>query len=301
MTKHLIVIGGATATGKTSMAIKLANHFHTEILSADSRQFYREMTIGTAKPTEEELASAKHHFINSLSITDDYSVGDFEKDALGVLDEIYTKKDVAIMAGGSGLFIRAVCEGLDKFPDVPKAIKEDLESHFRANGIEALQTELAEKDPEYYKVVDQQNPIRLQRALSVIRASGKPFSSYLNQPKPQRDFHPIHILLEMPREKLYEKINHRVDIMMERGLLNEVESLLPFGKYQALQTVGYQELINFFNQEHSLERAIELIKQNSRRYAKRQMTWFRKRDHWKAFDSGDVGGVVDHINQNREN
>lgn len=299
MAKHLIVIAGATATGKTSMAIELAKRFDTEILSADSRQFYREMTIGTAKPTEEELASAKHHFINSLSVKDDYSVGDFEKDALRVLDKIYESKDVAIMAGGSGLFIRAVCEGLDKFPEVPKKIKADLESLFRANGIESLQTELAQTDPDYYKIVDQQNPVRLQRALSVIRASGKPFSSFLNQPKPKRDFHPIYILLEMPREKLYQKINHRVDKMMETGLLKEVESLLPFGKFQSLQTVGYQELISYFNQELSLERAIELIKQNSRRYAKRQMTWFRKREHWKAFESGDVSGVVEQVMRER--
>ena len=292
MSKFLIIVGGATATGKTEMAIKLAQHFETEILSADSRQFYREMTIGTAKPNTEELAAAKHHFINSLSIHDEYSVGDFEQDALQLLDAIFEKKDVAIMAGGSGLFIRAVCEGLDEFPDVPNEIRDQLDLDFEKNGLEFLQKELAERDPEYFEKVDQQNPVRLIRALSVIRVSGQPFSNFLNQEKPKRSFTPIYILLDMDREKLYDKINRRVDLMMEKGLLEEARSLHAYKKLTSLQTVGYQEFMRYFDGNWTLEKAVEMIKQNSRRYAKRQMTWFRKRPYWKRFESGDFEGVI---------
>ncbi len=292
MSKYLIIVGGATATGKTSMAIELAKHFDTEILSADSRQFYKEMTIGTAKPDAEELAAAKHHFIDSLSVKDEYSVGDFERDALSVLDSIFEKKDVAVMAGGSGFFIRAVCEGLDKFPNVPDSVREHLNDDFEKNGIAFLQNELAEKDPQYFEVVDKNNPVRLIRALSVIRVSGQPFSSFLNQEKPARPFTPIYVLLEMPREKLYERINHRVDLMMENGLLEEAKKLHPFKDLTSLQTVGYQELMRFFDENWTLEKAVEMIKQNSRRYAKRQMTWFRKRPHWSAFQSSELEKII---------
>ncbi len=299
MSKYLIIVGGATATGKTRMAIELARHFDTEILSADSRQFYREMTVGTAKPDSEELAAAKHHFIDSLSIQDAYSVGDFEQDALQVLDTIFEKKEVAIMAGGSGLFIRAVCEGLDKFPEVPTSVRDQLDADFKENGLAFLQKELAEKDPEYFEKVDKQNPVRLIRALSVIRVSGQPFSNFLNQEKPKRNFTPIYILLDMDREKLYDKINRRVDLMMENGLLQETKKLHLFKNLTALQTVGYQELMEFFDGNWTLEKAVEMIKQNSRRYAKRQMTWFRKRPHWERFESGDFEGVVDFCEKKR--
>ena len=293
--KFLIIIGGATATGKTEIGIRLAQHFNTEILSCDSRQFYREMTIGTAKPTTEELAAAPHHFINQLSITEDYNVGDFERDAIVLLEKIFLEKNVALLVGGSGLFIRALCEGLDEFPDVPSSIKTELQNLFDTQGIEALQTELKTADPEYYKKVDAQNPVRLLRALSVIRASGQPFSSFQNQKKKLRNFTPIYINLTMEREKLYDRINRRVDLMVKNGLLEEARSLYPHREKNALQTVGYQELMDYFEEKITLEEAVELIKRNSRRYAKRQMTWFRKREHWTSFTKEDLEKIISFV------
>ena len=293
--KYLIVIGGPTASGKTSLAIQLAQHFKTEILSSDSRQFYREMNIGTAKPTKEELNLVPHHFINMLSIRENYSVGDFEREALKVLKKIYQKKKTAILVGGSGLFIRALCEGLDEFPDVPNAIRQEVEEIFKKHGIEPLQEELKRLDPNYYKKVDLNNPLRLMRALAVCRASGQPFSSFQNQLKAKRFFKPIYLKLEMERHLLYERINKRVDVMMEKGLLEEAKQLYPFRTYNALQTLGYQELFDFFEDKISLEEAIKLIKRNSRRYAKRQLTWFRKRNHWKAFDINEQKAVIEYL------
>ncbi|MCU0349185.1 MAG: tRNA (adenosine(37)-N6)-dimethylallyltransferase MiaA [Saprospiraceae bacterium] len=261
--KQLIVIGGATATGKTAAAIQVAQRFGAEILSADSRQFYREMSIGTAKPTAEELAQAPHHFIDSLSVTQDYSVGDFEADALALLRKIYEKSDV-----------------------------QDLMQWFENEGIAPLQDELRRLDPVYHGQVDLQNPHRLIRALSVCRASGQPFSAFRLQEKKQRFFTPIYLLLDVERPVLYEKINHRVDQMMQLGLLEEARALYPQRHLNALQTVGYQELFDFFDGKCSLEVAVENIKQNSRRYAKRQSTWFRKDPHWNRFDPGDVEGMM---------
>lgn len=281
--KYLIVVGGATASGKTSLAIELAQQLDTAILSCDSRQFFREMTIGTAKPTTEELAAAPHHFINSLSVEEEYNVGDYERDALQCLDELYVEKETAILTGGSGLYIQAVCEGLDVFPDVPRSIRDAIEQLHEEEGIAPLQAELQASDPTYYAKADIQNPHRLIRALSVCRVSGQPFSSFLNQPKPKRRFTPIFILLEWERALLYERINQRVDKMLEEGLLEEARQLFPFRENTALQTVGYQELFEYFEGNCSLETAIELIKRNSRRYAKRQMTWFRRDARWKSF------------------
>jgi len=293
--KYLLVIGGATATGKTGVAIRLAQHYHSEILSCDSRQFYREMTIGTAKPTLAELQAAPHHFIDHLSIKDDYSVGDFEREALDVLQSLFSKNKIAILAGGSGLFIKALCEGLDEFPDVPPEVKNEVESFYKDEGIEALQKELEHSDPEYYKIVDQQNPMRLIRALSVIRASGQPFSTFRNQEKKARPFTPIYINLHWDRSELYERINKRVDLMIEAGLLEEAKNLISHKNKNALQTVGYQELFDFFEEKITLEEAIASIKQNSRRYAKRQMTWFRKDNHWKAFHPTEFQNMIDYI------
>lgn len=290
--KYLIVIGGPTASGKTSLSIELAKAFDAPILSCDSRQFFREMNIGTAKPTPEELAQAPHHFINSHSIQDEYSVGDFERDALQCLTEIYDSKDIAIMVGGSGLYIQAVCEGLDTFPDVPRHIRDEVEAKYEAQGIEALQNELSSCDPNYFAQVDQQNPHRLIRAISVYRASGKPFSSFFNQAKTPRNFQPIFVLLEWERAKLYERINRRVDLMLEAGLLEEAYQLFPFRERTALQTVGYQELFEYFEGEISLEEATALIKRNSRRYAKRQMTWFRRDVRWNAFQAGSTAQIL---------
>lgn len=292
MKKYLIIIGGATATGKTSLSIELARHFQTEILSCDSRQFYREMTIGTAKPNADELAAAKHHFIDSLSVEEDYSVGDFERDALILLEKLFQDKDILILVGGSGLFIRALCEGLDEFPDVPKSVQNELNKLFEKEGIEALQNELKTRDPEYFEKVDLQNPVRIIRALGVCRVSGKPYSDFRKQEKKARFFEPIYVLAEMERELLYDKINRRVDLMLENGLLEEVKSLFPFKHLNALQTVGYQELFEYFDGNISLKEAIELVKRNSRRYAKRQMTWFRKDGFWEGFESSEVDSVI---------
>ncbi len=290
--KHLIVIGGATATGKTAAAIQVARHFGTEILSADSRQFYREMSIGTAIPTTEELAQVPHHFINSLSVTEVYSVGDFEVQALSLLEKLYETQDVAVLVGGSGLFIRALCEGLDEFPDVLNEAVQTLEAQLKQSGIEALQAELKQLDPVYFEQVDLNNPHRLIRALSVCRACGKPFSSFRTQKKKQRFFSPIYVRMEVERPVLYEKINFRVDEMMRLGLLEEAHALYPLRHLNALQTVGYQELFSFFDGKCSLEQAVENIKQNSRRYAKRQSTWFRKDAHWAAFEPDEMSRLV---------
>lgn len=298
--KYLLVIGGATATGKTALSIQLAQHFQTAILSADSRQFYREMSIGTAKPTPEELAQAPHYFINSLSITQPYSVGDYERDALALLEKLYQQHDLVILTGGSGLFIRAVCEGLDDFPEIPDAVRQNIQELYQKEGLEGLQTILQEVDPDYYEEVDLQNPIRLTRALEVYQTSGKPFSHFRSQLPQPRPFHPIYIKLEMDRERLYERINRRVDQMMEQGLLEEARALLPYRHLNALQTVGYQELFDYLDGKTDLESAIDLIKQNSRRYAKRQGTWFRKRPHWKGFEPGDFSGIRAHVEKSRE-
>ena len=290
--RYLIVIGGPTAIGKTSVAIRVANYFGIEIISADSRQFYKEMNIGTAKPTVAELAQAPHHFINNLSIKEAYSVGDYEREVLDKLEELLEGYEAAILTGGSGLFIRAICEGLDEFPNVPDSIREELTAKWEAQGIEQLQSTLQEKDPLYYAEVDINNPHRLIRALSVIEASGKPFSNFRNQAPKERPFEIVPILLEMDRALLYERINQRVDMMMEAGLLEEARSLHPLRHLNALQTVGYEELFNYFEAKTSLEEAVELIKRNSRRYAKRQMTWFRKKTHWQRFDAQDIDGLL---------
>lgn len=295
--KYLIVVGGPTASGKTGLAIRLAQHFQTEILSADSRQFYREMRIGTAKPSPEEQAQATHHFIDALSIFDAYTVGDFERQALDLLDQLFQKKEVVIMAGGSGLFIRAVLEGLDAFPEVPDDIKDQVQKDFDLQGLEALQNELLVQDPQYYAEVDLQNPARLIRALSVIRASGQPFSSFRQQQTKPRPFQAICLLMDWDRETLYDRINRRVDQMMAEGLEKEAKQLYPHHHLNALQTVGYQELFDYFSGTHDRATAIELIKRNSRRYAKRQMTWFRKRPHWIPFSPNDWPAIQAYLNQ----
>ena len=295
MSKYLIVIAGATASGKTSLGIRLAQKYDTVILSADSRQFYQEMSIGTAKPTVEELAAAKHHFVDNLSIHDEYSVGDYEREAITLLDEIFETKDVALMVGGSGLFIKAVLEGLDEFPDVPNEIKEKFIQLEKEEGIEALQRMLEEKDPSYFSEVDIHNPRRLTRALSVIEASGKPFSSFRNQAPKKRNFQSIVIQLDWEREKLYDRINQRVDLMLEAGLLDEVKSLLPLKQLNALQTVGYQELFDYLDNKITKEEAIRLVKRNSRRYAKRQMTWLRKMENGRAFHPTDWDKITTYL------
>ncbi len=286
----LLVIAGPTASGKTDLAIRLAQSLETVIISADSRQFYREMNIGTAKPTPEQLAQVPHYFINSHSIANFYSVGDFEREVLALLNDLFTKHRVVVMVGGSGLYIRAVCHGVDEFPPALPEVKQQLLSLFATEGIVKLQELLLEKDPVYHKIVDLNNPQRLIRALEVCLSSGQPFSDFRSGISTPRPFRMVIIGLEMEREILYHRINQRVEDMMENGLLEEATQLYPFRHQNALQTVGYQELFDHLDGKCSLEEAVTLIKRNSRRYAKRQMTWLRKEPHlvWKSPDDVDA-------------
>lgn len=280
--KTLIVIAGPTASGKTAAAISLARHYKTVILSADSRQFYREMSIGTAKPSWIELAAAKHYFIDSHSITENFSVGDFEKQALALLDEQFKIHDVIILVGGSGLYIKALVEGFDEIPQADTGVREQLNKEFALKGIEPLQKRLKEVDPDYYNEVDLNNPQRIIRALEVHKTTGKPFSSYRKAGLNKRPFNILKIALDMPREILYHRINQRVDMMLEQGLIAEARSLIFHRNLNALNTVGYSELFDHFDDKISLEKAIDQIKQNTRHFAKRQLTWFRKDTniHW---------------------
>ena len=280
--KTLLTIVGPTAIGKTSLAIDLALHFGTEIISCDSRQFFKEMSIGTAVPSAEELAQVKHHFIQHKSIFDSYSVGDFERDTITLLSELFRQHDVVIMVGGSGLYADAVLYGLDDFPEVSTEIRNELNTHYQVQGIAYLQTKLKDLDPIQYERMDIQNPQRMLRALEVCIASGKPYSSFLNKKKILRDFANVTIGLTAEREVVYERINRRVELMLEDGLLIEAQRLFPYKELNALQTVGYRELFDFLEGKTSLDFAVEEIKKNTRRFAKRQYTWFHKNKdiHW---------------------
>ena len=275
-TKKLLVIYGPTAIGKTSLAIQLALQHETEIISADSRQFFKEMKIGTAVPEQEELDAANHHFIQHKSIKDNYNVGLFEKEAISKIEQLFKHHNTLIMVGGSGLYIDAVCKGLNTFPDIDETLRIELRQKFEDYGLQWLQDEVKKIDPIFYASSDVNNHQRLLRCLEVCKQSGQTFSSYKNKQNKTRPFEIEYISIKMDREKLYQRINERVDIMMEKGLLQEVESLIKFQDLNALKTVGYSELFQYLNKDISLERAIELIKQNSRRYAKRQMTWLKR-------------------------
>lgn len=290
--KYLIVVGGPTASGKTSTAIALARHYDTVILSADSRQFYQEMSIGTAKPDEDELAAAQHYFVDSHSIASTYSVGDYETEALDLLRKLYQEKDIIILVGGSGLYINALCQGLDTFPEVPLPIRDAYEKMYEQQGIELLQNELKAVDPEYAQRVDMQNPHRLIRALSVQKVSGAPFSSFLRKQADQRFFTPIYLQMFWERAALYDRINRRVDLMIEQGLEDEVKSLMAYPAQAALATVGYQEWFAFFEGKTDKATVIDLIKRNSRRYAKRQLTWMRRDGFWKKFRPAQVEEII---------
>ena len=283
-TNYLINIVGPTAIGKTSLAIQLANKFNTEIISADSRQFYKEMSIGTAVPSAEELQAAKHHFIQHISIKDNYNVGDFESEAIKKLDELFKNNKIVIMVGGSGLYTKSVLEGLDYFPEVSLEIRQELNLKLEKEGLDSLQQQLHKLDPDYYKIVDLENPHRVIRALEVCISSGKPYSSYLNQPKKKRNFTAISIGLSAEREIIYDRINRRVDLMITEGLMDEAKALFPKRELNALNTVGYKELFSYLEGKDSLETAVSEIKKNTRRFAKRQLTWFRKDQEINWFD-----------------
>lgn len=274
--RSVIVVAGPTAVGKTAAAIDLALLYNTSIISADSRQCYREMSIGVARPSEEELKQVPHYFIASHSVTDEVTAAGFEEYALQKTKELFDKNEVVVMAGGTGLYIKAFCEGLDDIPAASAEIREQIIAQYEANGIEWLQEQLREKDPAFAEKGEMKNPHRMMRALEVMEATGQSVLSFRTGKTAQRDFNIIRIGLELPREELYERINARVDDMMHTGLLDEVKSLVSFRQFNALQTVGYAELFGYLDQHVTLERAVELIKQNTRRYAKRQMTWFKK-------------------------
>ena len=292
MNKYLITVIGATAIGKTALSIKLAQHFKADIISSDSRQFYKEMKIGTAVPNNEELAAAKHHFIQNRSIFDDYSVGQFEKDALVKLNELFSINNFAVMVGGSGLYTNAVLTGLDYFPEVDSSIRTQLNKQIDNGEFELLQHQLKELDIDSYNAIEIENPHRLVRALEICIGTGKPYSSFKNKNKELRNFTPIKIGLMADREIMYQRINKRVDIMMEEGLLDEAKTLYKHKDLNALQTVGYRELFNYLDGNCTLEFAVEEIKKNTRRFAKRQVTWNKKDSsiHWFDFktDTSDI-------------
>jgi tRNA dimethylallyltransferase len=283
-TKRVILIVGPTAIGKTALSINIAKKLNTEIISCDSRQFYKELLIGAAPPSQKELAQVKHHFIHNLSVANDYNAGSFELDAIAKIEQLHKTKDTIIIVGGSGLYINAICKGFDKIPDIPNNIREELNNQFNQKGITWLQEEVKKIDSDFFKSCDTQNPQRLLRALEVYKATGENLSSFKSETAKIRPFEIIKIGLTMDRELLYERIDTRVDKMIEKGLLKEVESLLPFQNKNALQTVGYKEIFSFYNNESTLEQAVENIKKNTRRFAKRQLTWFRKDKDIKWFE-----------------
>lgn len=299
--KNLISVVGPTGIGKTRLAIDLAKHFDTEIVSCDSRQFFKEMKIGTASPSEEELAEAPHHFIGNLSVEDYYSIGQYEEDALKKLSQLFEKYDTVILVGGSMMYEKAVIEGLNDLPEADEEHQIKLQEIFENEGIEKLQQMLQELDPEYFSVVDIHNHRRLLRAIDVIWQTDKKYSELIAVSQDSRDFNTIRIGIEAPREELYDRINRRVDIMMQKGLLEEAKSLEKFKHLTALNTVGYAELFKYFDGEWDLDFAVSEIKKNSRRYAKRQLTWYRKADdiHYLplGYSKEDFNGLIEYINQ----
>ena len=301
--KYLITIIGPTAIGKTALSIDLANHYNCEIISCDSRQFFKEMTIGTAVPSPEELVAAKHHFIQNKSIFDNYTVGDFEKEALLKIEELFINNDYVVLVGGSGLYVDAILKGFDEFPAIDPSIRENVNLNYENLGIEYLQQQLETLDPIYFQKITSenpqtlQNPQRMMRFVEVCLGTGKPYSSFLNQKKNNRNFTPIIIGLEADRNVIYERINQRVDIMLNQGLLAEAQALYEHKELNALQTVGYRELFSYFDGEFTLPFAIEEIKKNTRRFSKRQLTWFKRKENTKWFDYlADRDKIISHIN-----
>ena len=293
--KTVIIIVGPTAVGKTTVAIELAKHFKTEIISADSRQCFKELNIGVARPSPEELKEVKHHFIASHSIKEDVNAVVFEKYALEKVKEIFKKHDVAVMVGGTGLYIKAFCEGLDDVPAIDPGIRRKIIIGYEQNGLPWLQDEVKKKDPEFYKKGEMQNPQRLMRALEVIESTGESILSFRKGEKQNRDFSTVKIGLELSKEELYRNINARVDKMMEAGLLDEVKRLLPYKNLNALQTVGYSELFEYLGGKIKLEEAVDSIKKSTRQYAKRQMTWFKKDKEIKWYPPSQINEILSQV------
>lgn len=282
--KTVIMIGGPTAIGKSSLALDLARELDAVILSADSRQIYKEMNIGTAKPSKEELSNIPHFFINHRSINESYSVGQFEQECIAAIEELLIQGRSIIVCGGTGLYMRAILKGLDEFPEIPKTVKDQVEGRFLSGGIEALQDWIDELDPVYAEMVDRNNPHRLIRAISVCLVAGKPYSSFLSNPRARRSFDVLPLLLEAPRAWLYKRIDQRVLEMVDQGLFEEATALFPLKNHVALQTVGYTEIFDYLEGIYTREEAIGLIQRNTRRYAKRQVTWFNKEEWWHRID-----------------
>jgi tRNA dimethylallyltransferase len=306
--KYLITVIGPTAIGKTSLSIALAQYFACEIISCDSRQFFKEMQIGTAVPSQEELAAAPHHFIQNKSIFENYTVGDFEKEAIAKLTELHQTNDFAILVGGSGLYVDAILKGFDSFPAIDAAVREEVSTNYEQFGVSFLQEKLEQLDPVYFEKISLenpqtlQNPQRMMRFVEVCIGTEKPYSSFLNQNKNNRDFTPIIIGLEAERSVMYNRINQRVDIMLNEGLLAEAEQLYPHKQLNALQTVGYRELFSYFDGDSTLDFAIEEIKKNTRRFSKRQLTWFKRTENAQWFDYlTDRNKIIDTIKSSTHN
>ena len=288
----VVIIGGPTASGKTKAAVELAHHLGTEVISADSRQFYRAMQIGTARPHEAELDGIKHHFLGHLEIKETWSAGSFARAAEPVLQELIARNGTAILVGGSGLYIDALIKGLDPLPLGDHKIREKLQDRYRTDGLEPMLIELKERDLTTWERIDRANPHRVIRALEVCIASGRPFSEQRTIPQDRKDLRIVRIAMHLPREKLYERIDQRVDAMIASGLVEEARALIPYKEHNALRTVGYRELFDHFEGNSTLDEAIDLIKQHSRNYAKRQMTWLRRDGNWRSVSPSDMQGII---------
>ncbi|HYG02375.1 MAG TPA: tRNA (adenosine(37)-N6)-dimethylallyltransferase MiaA [Chryseosolibacter sp.] len=293
--KLLIVIAGPTAVGKTALAIELAKKYGTEIISADSRQFYRELNIGTAKPVAGELDAVRHHFINSHSITENYDAAAFGKDALSLINDLFLQYDKVIMCGGSGLYIKAVCEGFDEIPEAPDEIRERLNNDFEFYGITWLQQQILEHDPEIAELIDMRNPHRMVRALEVKLATGRSILAFRKHRKQEHPFRITKIGLDLPREILYDRIDRRMDEMISAGLFIEARNVYDFRNMNALQTVGYQEIFGFFENQYDYDETVRLLKRNSRRYAKRQLTWFKRDPEFRWFNPINTNDITAYI------
>ena len=293
--KKLIVLVGPTAVGKTSVAITLARHFGTEIISADSRQLFKELGIGTAKPSPAELQMARHHFINSHSIHEPYDAAQYGRDALMLIEKLFVQWDQLILCGGSGMYVKAVCEGFDEIPNIPEGIREKLINEYEQHGIEVLQDKMRTLDPEGYPKIDNQNPHRLIRALEVIESTGKSIRSFQKKGRLNHPFSIVKIGLTLPREVLHERIDRRMDDMISQGLFAEAQSLYKFRQINALQTVGYQEIFDYIDGKYDREEAVRLLKRNSRRYAKRQITWFQRDRDVIWTDPNNIDGIIQMI------